>query len=296
MNEIPQEQKTYDESKVVSLKDYESFQWYEETTTYDPDWHPVDQANEEYSHRKSVDALDSVDEINQFVTYFLDRGRFRDAFIVVLQNNTGLRISDVLWLRWKDIFRPDGSAYKSNRIKIQKTGHKRTIEFYFNDAVVAAANLYKDNMSRFYDPEEYIFISEAYNKGHTPLLERKKDEDERVQDVRIQPLRVETVSRMMTKAAKEAGLSGADRRISSHSFRKDNSNAFDNLLDGYELGEDLEKRAGRIQLAQYALGHRRATTTENHYLKKKLHMEACMSMNFGLAAINAYKERMANNQ
>lgn len=271
--------------EIIELKKQNGFQYHdEELKPCDLNWHSVDSANEKHAKEKRVFELCSVDEINQMVRFFLDRDRVRDALIFIVQCNTGLRISDVLWLRWKDIFTD------VNRIETQKT--KTIVTFYPNQAVIEAANLYKTTMTRLYCPDDFIFVSEGPHTGHTPIQDRKtKRAPVRQHTVEVQPLRVETVSRMMTKAGKEAGLAINGRRISTHTGRKTHANALDNLVSGYELGEDLEGQAARIRLAQCALGHAKAETTVSHYLTDKLHAEACRRMNFGLEPIIEYKNR-----
>lgn len=258
------------------------------------DWDSSAAAQERAAKQKRVQAYRSVDEIDTMVTYFLEHKRFRDALILVMQCNTGLRISDILLRKWKDIFYPDGSARTSNVTETQKTGKDQT--YYINQAVVAAANLYKSNMQRKYNPEDYIFISEAYHVSHTSPIDRTRNVCDRLVYLQTQPLHVATVSRMMTKAAQDIGLCKDGRRISTHSCRKMYADALDNVVDGYSVGKDLQEKMSRVYIAQQALGHSSASTTKRHYLTDEIEKEAAMRMNFGLAAINAYKERMAKEK
>ena len=54
---------------------------------------------------KSTKNFDSSDEVDIFVSFFLKRHRYRDALMVIIGCNMGLRISDIIMLRWKDIER-----------------------------------------------------------------------------------------------------------------------------------------------------------------------------------------------
>ena len=259
------------------------------------DWDSSAAAQGRVAKKKEVLAYRSVEEIDLMVTYFLERKRFRDALIFVMQCNTGLRISDVLLRKWRDIFKENGEARNKNVAEIKKTGKDQT--YYINQAVVAAANLYKANMKRKYNPEDYIFVSEAYHVSHTSPVDRTKDTRERVVYLQTQPLHVATVSRTMTQAAKEVGLSGEGRRLSTHSCRKMFADAhYKKVVKGFDVEDDLQDEMSCIYFAQNALGHSKAFTTMRHYLTDEVEEKLVMRMNFGLAAINAYKERTAKEQ
>lgn len=246
-------------------------------------YHAIDAGEADQARKKEVCELASVDEINQLVRYFLDRDQVRDALIVIVQCNTGLRISDTLCLRWKDIFRDDFC------IKTQKTGVD--VYVYPNQAVHEAAALYRAVSNQRCDPDDYVFVSASGRSGHVPLLDRRKRVEEKQHTLSIQPLRAETVSRIITKAGKESGLATKNRRISSHTGRKTHANALTGTVAGFELGKDLEKQQSQIYLAQCALGHAKADTTTNHYLNNAVYQEACRRMNFGLEPIQEYEKR-----
>lgn len=265
----------------------------EEITVLEPcdlTFHPSDTAREEEEKKKEVCELNSVDEINQMVRFFLDRDRVRDALLFIVQCNTALRISDTLWLRWGEVL----SDFFST--KTQKSGFKKRITIYPNQAVREAAELYMIVANRPCYATDYVFVSEGHRTGHTPILDRKPARvSVRQQTIEVQPLRVETMSRMMTKAGKESGLATLERRISTHTARKTHSNAILGLVDGFDLDDRLLNRASRLQIAQFALGHSKASTTAEHYQSKRVHREICAMMNFGLDEIRAYKKRKGIN-
>lgn len=249
-------------------------------------FHPADQASAEEAKKKEVHELQSVDEINQMIRYFLDRDRVRDALIFIVQCNTGLRISDTLWLRWGEL----SADYFAT--KTQKSNFRKHITIYPNQAVREAAELYRMVAGRPCREDDYVFISEGHRSGHTPILDRKSARAPvRQQTIKVQPLRVETVCRLMTTAGVESKLATPERRISTHTARKTHSNAIQGLVQGFDLDDDLLKRAARLQLAQFALAHSKSSTTAEHYQSKRLHQEICSQMNFGLEEIQAYKRR-----
>lgn len=258
---------------------------------FENDVHPVDAANEAWAKRKQVDALRSVDEINTMVRYFLDKDMVRDAVIFIVGCNTGLRISDILMLRWKD------ALQEINRIKMQKT--QRYVTFYPNEAVTAGVMLYREiaQQSRRCDDDDYMFVSESGHQGYVPCKYRGQEYKTcRPYATVVQPLRKETVCRTMTKAGKASGLAAGERRVSTHTCRKTHAEALDGYVEGFDIGQDMKERVERVagvMLAQTALGHARPETTRSYYLMKdrELHQECCRRMNFGLEEILNYKNR-----
>lgn len=253
-------------------------------------FHPVDAAASETAKEKAVAPLDSVDEVNTLVSYFLNKGCTRDALMCVIQLNFGLRISDVLWLRWKDLFYDDGSPRESNEIKTQKTG--AIAKFYINDAVVEAANLHKKMMGHPCDMSEdgFIFISDRGGRaGYNSMYCRKSGAN--VRAIKIQPMNVSSASRIITTAAKESGLYREDRHISTHSLRKTALNAVAGALSGLEPDKDLVNMREMLKVAQHMAAHSSSKTTDNHYLTKRYQVEAVKKMCLGLEAIRAYEQR-----
>lgn len=247
---------------------------------------PADVYTQFERESKSTKNFDSSDEVDIFVSFFLKRHRYRDALMVIIGCNMGLRISDIIMLRWKDIER---DVYKT---VMKKTGEP--IVLPVNQAVKEAAALYKLCMKREYDPEGYIFVSEGPRTGYVPPHRRIKGQklgDGDQTDV-IQPLRTESASRIITKAAKEAGLWREDRKISTHAFRKTAQNAPFGGVDGVKLSDEIQRYVSGAQLAQMMAGHKSMATTVNHYLSDKLVIKALSELNLGLNAIRKFKNEM----
>ena len=61
------------------------------------------------------------------LTYLQGRGKPRDVALWAVGIGTGLRISDILDLRWKDVTTAEGPVSESITIKESKTGNSRTI-------------------------------------------------------------------------------------------------------------------------------------------------------------------------
>jgi integrase len=61
------------------------------------------------------------------LTYLQGKGNSRDVALWAVGIGTGLRISDILDLRWKDVVTAEGDVAKSITVKESKTGNSRTI-------------------------------------------------------------------------------------------------------------------------------------------------------------------------
>lgn len=103
-----------------------------------------------------VNPIKSEKKISEMITKMVDDGKYREALLFIIGINTGLRISDILRLKWKDL--------KKNFtiVKEKKTGKTRRV--IWNQAV-------KDFVEEFFNlsshnDDEYIFTSESNrNRG-----------------------------------------------------------------------------------------------------------------------------------
>jgi len=103
-----------------------------------------------------VNPIKSEKKINEMIMRMTDEGKYREALLFIIGINTGLRISDILKLKWGDLQR-DFVV-----IKEQKTGKTRKI--VWNQAVRDFVSEFFDQFS--HDSNEYIFVSESNrNRG-----------------------------------------------------------------------------------------------------------------------------------
>lgn len=96
---------------------------------------------------------------------FLKKNNFRDYLLFVLGINTGLRISDLLTLKYQDVAEGPNKLSDIIQIKEKKTG--KTKLFYINDAAKKALHDYMRKTG--YDPDRYLFAS---RKGNNQPISR----------------------------------------------------------------------------------------------------------------------------
>lgn len=129
--------------------------------------------------------------LKQFKTYYLQQNNLRNYTLIVLGLNTALRISDLLTLRWQDVYFHREHRFREHIcLTEQKTGKSTMIAI--NDSILEALQQYFDNNL----PEEVLFPN---NRGDNTPLSRYQ------------------AYRIVKRAASYAGM---DSHISCHSMRK----------------------------------------------------------------------------
>jgi site-specific recombinase XerD len=89
----------------------------------------------------------------------------RDYLLFVLGINTGLRVSDLLELKWSDVLENSGSFKNSITIREEKTGKAKS--FPLNDSARKALTTYMEQ-NQITDHDRFIFASrEGANKPIT---------------------------------------------------------------------------------------------------------------------------------
>lgn len=111
--------------------------------------------------------LKKVEEVQELKEYFKAKGICRDFTLVTLGLNTALRISDMLSLRWKNIYDfKNKKFYTHIQIHEQKTGKLNRV--YLNQAVLEALECLRMEQNELY-PEKVVFKS---RKGDNMPLSR----------------------------------------------------------------------------------------------------------------------------
>lgn len=96
-------------------------------------------------------------DIELLKTYFLQTHEYRDYTLFVVGINTALRISDLLELKWKDVYNFEQNQYKRHLYMTEKKTKKRAC-IAINASCMAAFTLLKEENSPV-SSEEYIFFS-----------------------------------------------------------------------------------------------------------------------------------------
>ena len=129
-------------------------------------------------------------ELKEFAQYYLKKGQLRNYLLIITGVHTALRISDLLSLKWNDVYDFDSGKFRSHvRLTEKKTGKPKVIAL--NKNVISALKLY-------FPHRRGIFIF-ANNRKNAASISR------------VQAYRIIKAASVVLKAA-----SG----ISCHSMRK----------------------------------------------------------------------------
>lgn len=150
---------------------------------------------------KITQPIRDIAELKKIKRYYREvKPNKRNSLLVVCGLNTALRISDILKLRWKDVYNENLLSFKSHiDVKEQKTGKKTTV-FINKNLKEAFASFLKDIIAKKGKlcevMEQFIFLGQKSNDK--PIS-------------RIQAFRI------ISEAAKKCLLS---HKVSCHSLRK----------------------------------------------------------------------------
>ena len=106
----------------------------------------------------AADAIRSYDDFKAIQQYYLDAGRVRDWAMWTIGVSLGLRISDLLSLRFGNLIDSDKKTFKP-RIQIyeQKTGKLNNI--LITESVIDAMTRYLDSIKWEFDLDGFLFPS-----------------------------------------------------------------------------------------------------------------------------------------
>lgn len=138
--------------------------------------------------------LKNKEDIEKLKNYFFQKKEYRNYALITMGLNTALRISDILRIKWKDVYSDETNSFYSHIHLIEQKTQKETL-IILNDAVKNALLLYKKHLKQYLQ-ESYIFNSPRN---------------------RSQPLSRIQAFRIIQHAVKNIGL---QEHISCHSLRK----------------------------------------------------------------------------
>jgi len=209
----------------------------------------------ELAGEHTADPIKSLEDIDRISSYLLEKERYRDNMLFICGINFGLRISDLLSLRFCHLINDDLSFKDQFPILEKKTKNTRKQKMNrwlsVNDAVVEAVTLYLTHVPSKLD--DYMFRSEAFNG---------KDRNE--------PLSRKSVDRIL----KEIGATlHIEAHMSSHTLRK---------TFGYHQMAMNNHDPRKLMILQKIYGHSSAAQTMQYIgiTDDEIH-EAYLGLNLG---------------
>lgn len=147
--------------------------------------------------------IKKIEDIEAISKWFVSRKRYRDNMLFIVGINFGLRVSDLLTLRFSHLIYDTFSFKMTFPILEKKTSNTRTVKrnryITINDAVVDAVTLYLENTPGV-RLSDYMFRSES-NRGANVN----------------QPMHRNSVERILKEVGKAVGI---DAHIATHTLRK----------------------------------------------------------------------------
>lgn len=164
-------------------------------STEDTEW--------ELAEDHTSEPIKRIEDVERVSEYLIQNRRWRDNMLFICGINFGLRISDLLRLRFKNLINNDGTFKDSFPILEKKTRNTRKVKtnriVTVNSAVKRAIVLYLENTDGV-SMDDYLFKCEGNRGGHKNV-----------------PLATFSVNRILKKIADDLGL---DMKMSTHSLRK----------------------------------------------------------------------------
>lgn len=125
-----------------------------------------EQVHIEIANEHTAEPIKSLEDIDRISKYLIDNKRYRDNMLFIVGINFGLRVSDLLQLRFTQLINDDFSFKTTFPILEKKTRNTRKVRrnryISINDAVMDAVTLYLQNNQCKLD--DYLFRSES-NRG-----------------------------------------------------------------------------------------------------------------------------------
>lgn len=202
-----------------------------------------------------ADPLKSLDDINRISQYLIDNKRYRDNMLFICGINFGLRISDLLRLRFCHLINDDLSFKAEFPILEKKTEHTRKTKknrwLSINEAVMDAVTLYLVNTPAKLD--DFMFRSESPNgRANNVALSRK------------------SVDRILKEIHDTLNI---DAHMSSHTLRK---------TFGYHQMAMSNNDSRKLLVLQKMFGHSSVSQTMEYIgiTDEEIH-EAYLKLNLG---------------
>ena len=113
--------------------------------------------NYKVGEKQEVYPFRTQEDLELMYNHFVEKKQYRNALMFVIGINVGLRASDLLELKWSQIFDEDGSIANGITVKEDKTEKFRT--FYLNESCKTAIIEYYNGLKKKPAKSEYVFSS-----------------------------------------------------------------------------------------------------------------------------------------
>lgn len=224
---------------------------------------------------------------NELLEKLLSKEKIRDAMLITLHANFGMRNSDVSNLRLIEILRPDGKFRTRISHIEQKTSKIR--QFYINEAIRIAVALYlKSNPKK--QLLDYIITSEGRRKTYKMASIKGKNGNFYMYETqsplsRIQEERAikDNLIELGVMLRNDPRCQGGELKFNTHSLRKLYVEKF--METAYKLKQEgvIDIDTQIITLIQMDLAHNSAQTTMRYSRSFEKNKEIiCNHMNIGL--------------
>jgi integrase len=207
---------------------------------------------------RAADPIKSLADVQRMCDFFSQRGEWRNHLLWVLGINFGLRVSDLLRLRFADVLNPDCSFRDQVVILEQKTAstrkRARNRHIAINSAAVEAITLFLSHTPGV-KMSDYLFRSQS-NRSTANV-----------------PLHRNSADRVLKYAAAALGLT---ERVSTHTLRK---------TFAYHQMNAARHDPRQLLLLQKMFGHSSVAQTLDYIGITREEMEAAyLSLNLGAPA------------
>ena len=170
---------------------------------------------------KEVQPIRDTKKIDAMKAIMKGESNYRDLLLFVLGINTGLRISDILALKWSSFINGGGRLLKSgDQLNVVEIKTKKIKSFMINKSVAEALKLYYDSLGSV-NPDDPVFSSRKTADGT------------------LQPISRIAAWQMLNRYANMVGLNDG---IGTHTLRK-------------TFGYHLYKKGVALEYIQKMLNH-----------------------------------------
>lgn len=142
----------------------------------------------------AVEPIKNVEDINRVIDYFDSHNQQRNKLLFVLCINSGLRMSDIIALKFRDLLNEDYSIKSKANVQENKTGRTSTI--YINDCIANSFKDYVKALGNSINMNDFVFNCSVPNSH----------------------IAIHSVERMFKKIINDE--LGIDLRFGTHSMRK----------------------------------------------------------------------------